>query len=38
MGRRGFMIKYSIVVPAFNEEEVILETYHRLTKVMGQTK
>lgn len=32
------MIKYSIVVPAFNEEEVITETYHRLINVMEQTK
>ncbi len=32
------MIKYSIVVPAYNEEEVLHETYRRLTEVMVQTK
>ncbi|WP_160724291.1 glycosyltransferase family 2 protein [Bacillus sp. USDA818B3_A] len=30
-------IKYSIVVPVFNEEEVIQQTYHRLTTVMDST-
>lgn len=29
------MIKYSIIVPVFNEELVIAETYKRLTKVMS---
>lgn len=32
------MVKYSIVVPAFNEQEVLEETYKRLTEVMEQTK
>lgn len=32
------MIKYSIVVPVYNEEEVIMETYRRLTEIMEQTK
>jgi Glycosyltransferases involved in cell wall biogenesis len=32
------MIKYSIVVPVYNEEEVIEETYRRLTEVMESTK
>ncbi|WP_116065241.1 glycosyltransferase family 2 protein [Cohnella phaseoli] len=31
------MIKYSVVVPLFNEEEVLEETYKRLTAVMRQT-
>lgn len=31
------MVKYSVVVPAFNEQEVLEETYRRLTKVMEQT-
>lgn len=31
------MIKYSIVVPVYNEEEVLPETYKRLTKVMSRT-
>lgn len=31
------MIKYSIVVPMYNEEEVIHESYKRLTKVMKST-
>lgn len=31
-------IKYSVVVPLFNEEEVIIETYKRLTTVMQQTR
>ncbi|WP_256757229.1 glycosyltransferase family 2 protein [Cohnella sp. WQ 127256] len=30
-------IKYSVIVPLFNEEEVINETYNRLTTVMQQT-
>lgn len=29
------MIKYSIVIPVFNEEEVLPETYKRLTSVMS---
>ena len=32
------MIKYSVIVPLYNEELVIEETYKRLTAVMGQTK
>lgn len=32
------MIKYSIIVPLYNEELVIEETYKRLTAVMEQTK
>lgn len=32
------MIRYSIVVPVYNEEEVIQETYKRLTKIMEETK
>ena len=28
------IVKYSIVVPVYNEEEVIHETYRRLTEVM----
>ena len=32
------MVKYSIVVPAYNEQEVLEETYKRLTEVMEQTK
>ncbi|MGG0335552.1 glycosyltransferase family 2 protein [Priestia aryabhattai] len=32
------VIKYSIVVPVYNEEEVIHETYRRLTEVMRSTK
>ncbi|KRF55609.1 glycosyltransferase family 2 protein [Priestia megaterium] len=32
------IVKYSIVVPVYNEEEVILETYRRLTEVMRSTK
>lgn len=31
------MVKYSVVVPAFNEQEVLEETYRRLTEVMEQT-
>lgn len=31
------MIKYSIIVPVFNEEEVLGETYKRLTQVMEST-
>lgn len=31
------MIKYSIIVPMYNEEEVIHESYKRLTKVMEST-
>jgi polyisoprenyl-phosphate glycosyltransferase len=31
------MIKYSIVVPMYNEEEVIEETYRRLHEVMDRT-
>lgn len=31
------MVKYSIVVPAYNEEEVLNETYKRLTEVMEST-
>lgn len=30
-------IKYSIVVPLFNEEEVVTESYKRLKKVMDET-
>ncbi|MDD5134717.1 MAG: glycosyltransferase family 2 protein, partial [Phycisphaerae bacterium] len=30
-------IKYSIVVPLYNEEAVVQELYERLTKVMRQT-
>ncbi|MED4223996.1 glycosyltransferase family 2 protein [Neobacillus cucumis] len=30
-------IKYSIIVPVFNEEEVIKKTYQRLTTVMNST-
>jgi glycosyltransferase involved in cell wall biosynthesis len=30
-------IQYSIVIPVYNEEEVIHETYRRLTKVMSLT-
>ncbi|MES5262176.1 glycosyltransferase family 2 protein [Priestia megaterium] len=32
------IVKYSIVVPVYNEEEVIHETYRRLTEVMHSTK
>ncbi|WWB83974.1 glycosyltransferase family 2 protein [Priestia aryabhattai] len=32
------IVKYSIVVPVYNEEEVIHETYGRLTEVMRSTK
>lgn len=32
------MVKYSIVVPAYNEQEVLAESYKRLTEVMEQTK
>jgi dolichol-phosphate mannosyltransferase len=32
------IVKYSIVVPVYNEEEVIHETYPRLTEVMRSTK
>lgn len=28
------MVRYSIVIPVYNEEEVILHTYHRLHQVM----
>ncbi len=31
-------IRYSVVVPVFNEEEVISESYRRLKEVMEQTK
>lgn len=31
------MVQYSVVVPMFNEEEVIEETYKRLKEVMDQT-
>jgi len=31
------LIKYSVVVPLYNEEEVLQETYKRLTDVMRQT-
>lgn len=31
-------IQYSIVVPVYNEELVIHETYQRLKEVMDQTK
>lgn len=31
------MLKYSIIVPMFNEEEVIEETYRRLSEVMDRT-
>ncbi|MFF2484272.1 glycosyltransferase family 2 protein [Paenibacillus sp. NPDC058071] len=31
------MIKYSVVVPLYNEEEVLLETYKQLTAVMERT-
>lgn len=34
----SLIIKYSIVVPVYNEEEVIHETYRRLTEVMRSTK
>lgn len=30
------MVKYSVIIPAFNEELVINETYKRLTKVMSE--
>jgi glycosyltransferase involved in cell wall biosynthesis len=30
-------VRYSIVIPMFNEEEVIQETYRRIKKVMGAT-
>ncbi|WP_462411646.1 glycosyltransferase [Neobacillus sp. Marseille-QA0830] len=30
-------IQYSIVIPVYNEEEVIHETYHRLSEVMRST-
>ena len=29
-------IKYSVVVPVFNEEEVVEETYKRIKKVMDK--
>ena len=32
------MIKYSVVVPLYNEEDVLEETYNRLSAVMRQTK
>ncbi|MFE0620085.1 glycosyltransferase family 2 protein [Priestia aryabhattai] len=32
------IVKYSIVVPVYNEEEVIHETYRRLTEVMRSMK
>ncbi|WP_423479036.1 glycosyltransferase family 2 protein [Priestia megaterium] len=32
------IVEYSIVVPVYNEEEVIHETYRRLTEVMRSTK
>lgn len=32
------MIKYSVIVPMYNEEEVIHESYKRLTEVMTKTK
>ncbi|MCM3793122.1 glycosyltransferase family 2 protein [Priestia megaterium] len=32
------IVKYSIVIPVYNEEEVIHETYRRLTEVMRSTK
>ena len=32
------MIRYSIIVPLYNEELVIEETYKRLTEVMARTK
>lgn len=32
------MVKYSVVVPAYNEQEVLEESYKRLTEVMEQTK
>lgn len=28
-------IRYSVIIPVFNEEAVIKETYQRLTHVMG---
>lgn len=31
------MLRYSIVVPVYNEEEVIRECWQRLSKVMGKT-
>lgn len=31
-------IQYSVVVPVYNEELVIHETYQRLKEVMDQTK
>ncbi len=30
-------VKYTVIVPCFNEEEVIKETHTRLSQVMGQT-
>lgn len=30
-------VRYSVVVPVFNEEAVIHETYQRLKQVMNQT-
>ncbi|OMF24664.1 glycosyltransferase family 2 protein [Paenibacillus sp. FSL H8-0259] len=30
-------VRYSIIIPMFNEEEVIQETYRRIKKVMGAT-
>ncbi|KWU60198.1 glycosyltransferase family 2 protein [Priestia sp. YIM B13446] len=32
------IVKYSIVIPVYNEQEVIHETYRRLTEVMRSTK
>ena len=31
-------VKYSIIIPVYNESEVIRETYNRLLTVMNQTK
>lgn len=30
-------VRYSVIIPAFNEEAVIRETYRRLTQVMQST-
>ncbi|SFR91169.1 glycosyltransferase family 2 protein [Anaeromicropila populeti] len=32
------MVRYSIIIPAYNEEEVLDETYKRLTEVMKSTE
>lgn len=33
----GYNVRYSIIIPMFNEEAVIQETYRRIKKVMGTT-